>query len=258
MNEYEWAENALKNKHLGKKPTETIGRIAKYYFYIGKSRPYTKSKIIDYILSCDDQVNIVSWDSRIDSAIKYASKHPLIIMDDLIITKNEMGKIKSLSGIQLQRLAFTLLCISKFSHKQNPLNDYWVNIPDNEIMRMANVNTSIKRQSAMYYALSDNGLIRFSNSVDKLSVQVLFVEENDDECLRVKDMRNLGYQYMKYLGSDYYICTNCGITFKGKNSNSNHKPKYCDDCAAKIRTKQQVESVMRRRIVEKTVQININ
>ena len=33
LNEYEWAERAIKDKSLGKKPYETLSRVAKYYTY---------------------------------------------------------------------------------------------------------------------------------------------------------------------------------------------------------------------------------
>ena len=33
LNEYEWAEKAIRDRDLGKKPGETIGRVAKYYLH---------------------------------------------------------------------------------------------------------------------------------------------------------------------------------------------------------------------------------
>ena len=33
LNEYEWAERAIKEKLLGKKPYETLSRVAKCYTY---------------------------------------------------------------------------------------------------------------------------------------------------------------------------------------------------------------------------------
>ena len=31
LNEYEWAERAIQNHELGKKPIETLNRVSKYY-----------------------------------------------------------------------------------------------------------------------------------------------------------------------------------------------------------------------------------
>ena len=37
LNEKEWAENAIQERVVGKRPTETLYRIAKYYFEEGYS-----------------------------------------------------------------------------------------------------------------------------------------------------------------------------------------------------------------------------
>ena len=111
---------------------------------------------------------------------------------------------------------------------------------------MANINTSIKRQSSMFGQLKDAGMIRFSKQIDNLSVQVLFAEDGD-AALRVTDFRNLGYQYMKYHGEPYFECAHCGLTDKIKSATQRRPQKYCAQCAVEIRTRQNVNSVMRLR-----------
>ena len=32
LNEYDWAEKMIANHDLGKKPTETLSRVSKYYY----------------------------------------------------------------------------------------------------------------------------------------------------------------------------------------------------------------------------------
>lgn len=80
-------------------------------------------------------------------------------------------------------------------------------------MRMANINQSIKRQSAIYTQLRDACMIRFSRKIDNLSVQVLFVD-NSDTAIHITDFRSLGYQYEMYKGGAYFKCANCGVTVK--------------------------------------------
>ena len=147
---------------------------------------------------------------------------------------------------QIKRLAFTLLCLAKYWQIVVPSGDYWVNNRDNEIMAMANINTSIKRQSMMYWTLRECGMIQFSRKVDNTNVRVCFVEDGD-AVMRVTDFRNLGYQYLKYHGEPYFECENCGLTTKINTPNKGCKQKYCRDCAVAIHTKQMVNSVMRRR-----------
>ena len=249
LNEYDWAERAIKDKALGKKPYETLSRVAKYYTYKNYARKEVRRLLDEFLLQCEPAASLVTWSDTLDSATKYATKYPLIMIDEILVTKPEMEKIDSLPGKQLRRLAFTLLCISKYLYTVSENTNYWVNTPDNEIMKMANINTSIKRQSSMFGQLKDAGMIRFSKQIDNLSVQVLFAEDGEI-ALRVTDFRNLGYQYMKYHGEPYFECAHCGITAKitnPENKNSSWKQKYCRDCAVEIKTKQNVNSVMRHR-----------
>lgn len=247
LNEYEWAERAIKDKLLGKKPYETLSRVAKYYTYKNYSRREVRRLLDEFLLQCEPNVSLVTWSDTLDSAAKSAVKYPLVMIDSIAITGAEMARIDMLPGKPIRRLAFTLLCIAKYMHTVSDNTNYWVTTPDNEIMKMANISTSIKRQSSMFGQLRDEGMIRFSKQIDNLSVQVLFAEPGDT-VLRITDFRNLGYQYMKYHGDPYFECANCGLTDKIKHPTSGRPQKYCPQCAAEIRTRQNVNSVMRRRV----------
>lgn len=249
LNELKWAEKAMEDKSLGARPLETLSKIAKYYFYLGKSKPETRALLEKFLLECDPYASVVKWSDRIEGAMKYASKRPLLILSSISVTKPEIDTIRSIKGMQAQRLAFTLLCIAKFNYAAGFNNEYWVTTPDSEIMKMANVNASIKRQSAMFSELRDAGLLYFSKRVDNLSVRVVFVRDGE-VALKISDFRNLGYQYMNYIdhGGKYFVCENCGITSKENTSAAGgRKKKYCNECAVKIRMKQNVDSVMRSR-----------
>lgn len=245
LNEYEWAENAIKNRNFGKKPSETLLRIAKYYLQNGYTKKDTATLLRDYIIRCDPDVSLEKWTNLIDWSVGTAVKYKPIMIDGIAITNSELSRIKELPGKQCQRLAFTLLCIAKYAHEAFS-NDYWVNTPDSEIMKMANINTSIKRQSAMFGQLKDDGMIRFSKRIDNLSVQVLFVDDESEVAVVVTDCRNLGYQYNKLCGGSYYECQCCGLTVK-HNEKSTKTEKYCKACADLMRRKQNAESVSRLR-----------
>lgn len=247
LNEYDWAERALKDKALGKKPYETLSRVAKYYTYKNYTRKEVRRLLDEFLLQCEPTASLVTWSDTLDNAAKYAAKYPLIMIEEIIVTKPEMEKIDALPGKQLRRLAFSLLCIAKYLYAVSPNTSYWVGTPDNEIMKMANINTSIKRQSSMFGQLKDAGMIRFSKQIDNLSVQVLFVEDGET-AVRITDFRNLGYQYMKYHGEPYFECANCGLTEKIRNPSMGRPQKYCLQCAAEIQTIQKVNYVMRRKV----------
>ena len=246
LNESEWAKEALDGRSLGRKPSETLRHIARYYLSGGYKKQAVKKKLEEFIASCDPTASIPKWSSLIEYATNKASKEEIISIECVEITKPEMAKIDAITSVQERRLAFTLLCLAKYLKAINPSSDFWVNIKDNEIMSMANINTSIKRQCQMFRNLKDAGLIKFSKKVDNTNVRVNFVEDGD-VALKIYDFRNLGYQYLMYNGQPYFECESCGIITKRSNPTRGARQKYCVDCAQKIAIKQRVESVMRYR-----------
>ena len=224
--------------------------MAKYFIYIGLSRKETEKRIKSFLLECDPGTIVIDWEDVIDRAIRFAKKYPPIILDGVPITKAEFEKIDRLDGRQLRRLAFTLLAIAKYRDAISTERCMWVNTPDTEIMKMANINTSIKRQSLMFSQLKEAGMIRFANKVDNTNIEVLFAEPGDTAYL-IKDYRNLGYQYLMYHGENYFVCDECGITEKCVSSGRGRKHKYCANCATRIHMEQMVNAVMRNRALKK-------
>ena len=167
-----------------------------------------------------------------------------------------MEKVESINSRQEQRLAFTLLCLSKYWDKVNPQGDHWVNSKDSDIMRMANINTSIKRQSLLYHNLNKYGMIQFSKKVDNTNVRVLF-QGDGDVVMSITDMRNLGYQYLMFHGEPYFRCENCGITTK-RNKALGRMPKYCPECANKMRIQNNINAIMSRRRKAKPRSVVLN
>lgn len=254
LNENEWAKSAIESKSLGKKPFETLTRVARYYIDSGMTQKEVRSAVEEFILACDKTASIPKWSHTIDTALSKASKREAINIEYVPISKWELQIIDDLDGIQIKRLAFTLLCLAKYWHEVNESCDYWVNNKDSEIMRMANVNTSIKKQSLMYHSLNELGLVQFSKKVDNTNVRVCFAN-NGEVAMKVTDFRNLGYQYMMFSGDDGFIkCASCGIIVK-----KNNKPKYpggpmppgrpqmyCRECTVSINTQRNVNATMSR------------
>lgn len=247
LNEHEWAEEMINSRSLGKKPYETLCRVAKYYIDKNYSKKDVRSMLDTFLLQCEPTASLPKWSETLDYAVNRALKYDAVQIENICISKNEMEIIDKLDGTQLKRLAFTLLCLSKYWDIVNPNGDHWVNNKDSEIMRMANINTSIKRQSLLYHTLNEKGLIQFSKKIDNTNVRVCFVDNTDDIAIKVCDFRNLGYQYLKYHGEPYFECQNCGVTTKFNNPVKGAKQKYCKECAVEVAMKQRINSVMRQR-----------
>ena len=177
LNEYEWAERAIANHDLGKKPVETLNRVARYYVENQYSKKELRKLLDDFMMQCDPQVSLVHWSNTLDKVAKNAGKYNLIILDEIVVNEEELKHIEMLDGKQVRRLAFTLLCTAKYWDAVSPNNNHWVNTSDKDIMKMANINTSIKRQSLMFSNLRDMGFIRFSKKIDNLNVHVSFIQD---------------------------------------------------------------------------------
>ena len=247
LNENDWAEEMITSRSLGKKPFETLCRVARYYLDNNIPKREVRGMLDSFLIQCEPTASLPKWSGALDSALSWAMKRESINLEYIEITKPEMAKIDALAGKQLRRLAFTLLCLSKYWNIVSGRNDGWVNSKDSDIMRMANINTSIKRQSLMFHNLNEAGMIQFSRKVDNTSVKVCFAEDGET-AVRITDFRNLGYQYIRYHGGPYFECENCGIITRiEKTSVRGPKQKYCKECAAQIAIRQNIRSVMKSR-----------
>lgn len=249
LDEYEWAKKRIEDHDLGKKPVETLSRVAKYYKKEGYDKAEIRKFLDIFLVQCDPSVSLVRWSDTLDKVAKGAEKFPLIQLDGIDVSDQELEQIAALDGKQLRRLAFTLLCTAKYWDAISERNNHWVNSPDREIMKMANINTSVKRQSAMFSELREKGLIRFSKKIDNLNVQVIFMEPGEP-AIHIRDFSNLGYQYMKYYGGPYFECECCGTTVRMQNPSKGRRQKYCPECAAERHMRQRIDSVMRGRMEE--------
>lgn len=243
LNEREWAEAAIVSRQLGKKPMETLNRVSRYYYGEGYRKRDIRKKLGDFLLQCDPGAVLTKWSDTLDKLAGSAGRRPLIKLDCIDITEAELEVIGSLEGKQMKRLAFTLLCTAKYWNAVNRSNNGWINTADKDIMKMANINTSVRRQSAMLYDMKNAGLIRFGKRVDNLNIRVAYIRDDSPAELHISDFRNLGNQYLLYCGEAYFQCEQCGLTIKKKGN----ARKYCQDCAAEMYIKQSVESVMRQR-----------
>lgn len=246
LNETQWAAEHIANRSIDSDAYSTFRRVARYYLDNGYDKDSARNKLDVFLLSCNPAASPILWESCMDSAFKHAVRQPSVDVGEIIVSKEEIVRIKSLSGKQLQRLAFTLLCLAKFWNEYSPKNDSWVRTPDNEIMRLANIKTSVKRQCAMFRDLRDCGMLEFSKRVDNTNVRVNFASGDEAE-IAVDDFRNLGYQYLMYLGEPYFKCERCGLTVRVDNPNKGRQQKYCHDCAVQVKTEQDVNAAMRRK-----------
>lgn len=237
LNEKACAEYALENLILGSKPTETLGRVARYYYSIGYKKKEIGSLLEDFMLKCDPTINIVKWQATIDKQVNTADKYELIDISGVEITQSEMDKIQQIEGKLLQRLMFTMLCLAKYGNAINSNNNNWVNRKDKEIFSLANITLTTKRQSLLINDLWMMQYIGYSRVVDNININVKITDNESPTVLYISDFRNLGNQYMRYCGEKYIECECCGKVVKEKHG----KQRYCTECATEIDRQKSLE-----------------
>lgn len=245
LNEREWAKSAIDSLSLGKKPYDTIVRVAKYYKSEGLRKNDVRRKVEDFMIRCQPRLSLVKWDASITAAVNAAEKYPMICLTGVTVTDAEMRKIESLSSILQRRLMFTLVCLAKYGNAVNRSNGNWVNFEQKDIFQLANVTLSSKRQALMINDLWQSGFIGYSCLVDNTSISVKIIEDGEAE-LFVDDFRNLGNQYMRHYGGNYFECECCGLVLKVTNASSHQR--YCDTCAGIIKANRDSDRMFAKRI----------
>jgi hypothetical protein len=244
LNEVKWIEDVVREHNLESNPVNTMSVYAGcLYHKRGCDKAEIRNRLDELFLRCMPDEPLVLWSDILDKIAKEADKKIPAELDEVIVTDGELSVIRSVPGVQTQRLAFALLCIAKFNLATRRNTSGWVKTPHKNIMKMANINTSTERQCSMLRDMRNAGLLRFSYRVDDTSVRVLYMNTDSPVAIRVTDFRNLGFQYMMHNGEKYIQCSNCGLTVK-RNSPAQI---YCKGCASEIHIQDAVDRVMTRR-----------
>lgn len=121
-----------------------------------------------------------------------------------------------------------MLCYAKLYNTLSNTNNGWVNTEIKEIYKVARVTVKYRNDKFLYLNdLENTGLISFSNKNDNLNMKVNFIDNDNEVVLKIKDFRELGYEYQNYIGDGNFIrCSECGqlVRKKGK------RDKYCLKC----------------------------
>lgn len=228
LKEIEYAEKILKSTVLNKKPTFDLRILAKYYYHEKKLTP---NKIyLELVTIMEEKYNnfsLAKWQSTLLDLAKNAKKYPLININYIPVTENELLTINEIDSKPMKRLAFTLLCLAKYRNTINYKNNDWVGYKFKDIFKMSNVNATKREQGVYIHDMKTLGLIKMNKMVDNLSINVCYIDkENSSEVLQITDLRNLGYEYLLYSGENFIRCEECGVLFRKRGTTD----KYCCDC----------------------------
>ena len=233
LNEKKQVEYIIEKGEVGNKPTSTLFLLAKYYRQKENlNKEQTFNKLNEFMEKNYKNYNSATWEDIIEDISKKANKYPLREIDYIEITKSEIDTIRNVCNIKYEKLLFTMLCYAKLYNKISDKNNGWVNTDIKELFRVARVSVRYRNDKFLYLNdLETAGLISFSNKNDNLNLRVTFVDNNSDTVLKIDDFRELGYEYLNYIGDGKFIRCECCKKLIRKKSN---KQKYCTDCYKRI------------------------
>lgn len=230
LNEKEYVLDILENSNTDiPKIRNFLSMYARYLFHEKKLQKNDIIKEMNlFMQSRYPAYRPDDWSAGMEKYAAGADKYPLCECKGIWITENEVKTIAEIHNKVLERLAFTLLCLAKFSNYRNPDNHGWINYGNGEIYKMACINTTAFEKDLKLNQLRELGLIEFAKKVSNLNIRVLFLNDKEgEEKLFVSDFRKLGYEWKVYNGEKYIRCAGCGILVK----NTNGKRRYCENCA---------------------------
>lgn len=235
LNEVKQAEHIIEKGEVGNKPTSTLFLLGKYYrVKENLDKEHTFNKLNEFMENNYKNYNSALWEDIIEDISKKANKYPLREIDSIGITQQELDEIYEINNLKYQKLLFTMLCYAKLYNLISENNNGWINADIKEIFRVARV--SVKHRNDKFLYLNDlerTGLISFSSKNDNLNIRVNFVDMNGEEVFSISDFRELGYEYLNYIGNGKFIrCTECNRLVK-KKSKHDYSTKYCTECAKK-------------------------
>lgn len=244
MNERRRAEDILSSVQETTNPIHNVYLLSRYYYAQGMRQKEVLEKIEDYLRQFPFLV-LPKWQQTVDKIVAKAKGKGLIEIECVGITEKELAEIAKLRKESLKKLAFTLLCIAKYFNTIRPENSSWVNTPDKDVFRMADIRTlDSKRQQKLIRELHLLGLVGYSKVVDNVNLRVLFVDTETEPVLRIYQFDDLGYQYLECIGDPSIVhCKCCGKLIK----KASKRLDYCSDCAQDARRASTQKAVQKHR-----------
>lgn len=229
LNEAACAEYIINQGKMGRNPTSALFLLAKYYRH--KKHMNTEqisAQLKNFMKLNYKNFNPVLWDDTIEDIVSKSTRYPLREIDSVGVTQSELDKISQLPDIKHRQILFTMLCYAKLYNAFLPNNNNWVNSNIPEIFKTAAV--SVRRKNDRFLYLNDIanfGLISFPNKNDNLNIRVNFADMNGESVMEVDDFRELGYEYLNYIGEGRFVrCSICKRLIR----QTGRRSKYCAEC----------------------------
>ena len=223
LDERTWAQDIIRTQDLGDTPMRALACVARHYLEQGLDTDAVRERV-NALYNKDTQCGFVDIAGRV---LGEAGKRGLLYITSIPVTQRELQTIRGIDGIRRQRVAFALLALAKYENLAHEENHDCVSFRHKDVFSMANVKVSVTEQYLLLNDLKAMGLLKYNKRVDNLNVRVLYAEPDGEPVLEIHDMRNLGFQYMRYLGGGFIECKACGAVTPRKSP----RQLFCAECS---------------------------
>lgn len=234
LNEEKEAQKIL-NNNSGFIKLGDLVLLAKYF---NKHDYPIKDSLKKYINDRTDQYNQVVYDDYIEKAMEQTETFKLRDNNKVHITQNELDTILSIEDFKVQRVAFTMLMVSRY-YRVNPSRIIQDDIPDDINLFFKNSISDLFKLSKVTYSVSENMRITRELKVLGLvdwyaggSAEILFEDKVGKPIKYFTPNESMVYYLYQFHNCRVVECERCGTWIKLSKKANNTK--YCQDCSIQI------------------------
>lgn len=232
-------------------PRKVIWTLALYYIKIKQvDEKNVFNLIVEYMSKHDSSFYYEQYLPDIKKCINKAKKYDIKNIENIVITKTEMNKIKSFNDIKKEKIVFVLVALAKYFNALYGNDRDCLFAKTSDIFKYARVVIpASERDYYLHFAYENEVLLPNFNIGSNMQLVGIISHDDEDKAeltLNEYDYQELAYTYLNYKNGGYKRCATCGSWFKIKSSEPGtlychlHKPKEyeaigykkceCKDC----------------------------
>lgn len=210
-------------------PRGAIWTLALYYVNLKKiDDEEAFNSIISYISNNNNTFYYEQYLSDIKKCINKAKKYEIKNIENVVITKTEMDKIKSFNDIKKEKIVFVLIALAKYFNALYGNNKDCLFAKTSEIFKYARVVIpASERDYYLHFAYESGVLLPNFNIGSNMQLVGVVSHDNNDPVVLVLDeydYQELAYAYLNYKNGGYKRCKRCMRWFK---SSGKPNEQYC-------------------------------
>ena len=230
-NEKKYIEDQICRQYVDENnPTYTIKNLARYNHYIlGLNKKDNYDAIDQYMRANCDIYTEIGYSKIINGCIRDVKKRPFADIDKIIITTEELERIKALNDDRKEKLSFVLLADAKYHSKLNNINSNVAWITTRDLYKLARVTMPYADRAMFLSFLYDEQLVEINFNPKFSGYNLLYVSDDQHNVgivLTELNYKELAFTYMNWKYGGYKECEKCGRLIKIRKGT-----KYCKGCA---------------------------